>query len=108
MACAFPSSIRSGAYLSRPQCGIFLSVRAVFPAAGRKIWYDDQRRVHQQIAQGSELIDYAFMGDDPNAADNRWLREAMEAQVPIIYFLWRSATTVLARLAYLCCEMVRV
>jgi len=27
------------------------------------------------------------MGTDPNAADNRWLREAMENRIPIIYFL---------------------
>jgi putative restriction endonuclease len=27
------------------------------------------------------------MGQDANAADNRWLREAFENQVPIIYFL---------------------
>ena len=27
------------------------------------------------------------MGDNPGAADNRWLREAFEDQVPIIYFL---------------------
>ena len=27
------------------------------------------------------------MGTDPEAADNRWLREAMARQVPIIYFL---------------------
>jgi putative restriction endonuclease len=43
--------------------------------------------VHEQIALGQELIDYACMGSDPNAADNRWLREACEAQVPILYFL---------------------
>jgi putative restriction endonuclease len=78
-----------------PQRGIFkpaamrhlLSVRTVFPVSGRKVWYDDQRRVHEQVARGDELIDYAFMGTDPQAADNRWLREAMEAQIPIIYFL---------------------
>jgi putative restriction endonuclease len=78
-----------------PQRGIFkpaamrflLSVRTVFPVSGRRVWYDDQRRVHEQIARGDELIDYAFMGTDPNAADNRWLREVLEAQVPIIYFL---------------------
>jgi putative restriction endonuclease len=64
-----------------------LSVRTVFPTSGRKVWYDDQRLVHEQIARGDELIDYAFMGTDPQAADNRWLREAMEAQIPIIYFL---------------------
>jgi putative restriction endonuclease len=27
------------------------------------------------------------MGQDPEAADNRWLREAFENQIPIIYFL---------------------
>lgn len=78
-----------------PQRGIFkpaamrylLSVRTVFPVSGRRIWYDDQRLVHEQIARGEDLIEYAFMGTDPAAADNRWLREAMEAQIPIIYFL---------------------
>jgi putative restriction endonuclease len=64
-----------------------LSIRTVFPVSGRKVWYDDQRQVHQQIARGDDLIDYAFMGRDPAAADNRWLREAMDAQVPVIYFL---------------------
>jgi len=81
--------------LINPQRGIFkpramqylLSVRTVFPASGRKVWYDDQRQVHQQIERGEELIDYAFMKDDPESADNRWLREARDAQVPIIYFL---------------------
>ena len=43
--------------------------------------------MHRQIFEGDETIDYAFMGQDPNAADNRWLREAFENQVPIIYFL---------------------
>ena len=32
-------------------------------------------------------MEYAFMGKDPDAADNRWLREAYENQVPVIYFL---------------------
>jgi len=81
--------------LVNPQRGIFkpramrylLSIRTVFPRTGARVWYDDQRRVHEQIHRGEELIDYAFMGTDPEAADNRWLREAMEAQVPIIYFL---------------------
>jgi putative restriction endonuclease len=63
-----------------------LSVKTVFPARGRKVWYDDQREVHEQINRGSELVDYAFMGDDPQAADNRWLREARDEQIPILYF----------------------
>ncbi len=64
-----------------------LSIKTVFPRRGRKIWYDDQREVHQQIFNGDQVIDYSFMGDNPDAADNRWLRDAMEFQVPIIYFL---------------------
>jgi putative restriction endonuclease len=43
--------------------------------------------VHAQIERGDELVDYAFMGTDPDAADNRWLREAQDAEVPVLYFL---------------------
>lgn len=81
--------------LINPQRGIFkpssmqhlLSVRTVFPKTGAKVWYDDQRAVHDQIARGEELVDYAFMGTNPDAADNRWLREASVDQIPILYFL---------------------
>ena len=54
---------------------------------GRRVWYDDQRQVHRQIYEGDDAVDYAFMGDNPDAADNRWLREAMENRIPVIYFL---------------------
>ena len=64
-----------------------LSIRTVYPRTGARVWYDDQRRVHEQIHAGEEFVDYAFMGSDPEAADNRWLREAMEARIPVIYFL---------------------
>jgi putative restriction endonuclease len=64
-----------------------LSIKTVFPKPGGKVWYDDQREVHRQIFEGDETIDYAFMGQDPDAADNRWLREAFENRIPIIYFL---------------------
>jgi len=81
--------------LVNPQRGIFkpqqmrylLSIRTVYPKPGRRIWYDDQRQVHRQIYEGDEAVDYAFMGDNPDAADNRWLREAMENRIPVIYFL---------------------
>lgn len=81
--------------LVNPQRGIFkpkqlrflLSIRTVFPKPGGRVWYDDQREVHRQIFEGDESVDYAFMGNDPGAADNRWLREAMENQTPLIYFL---------------------
>ena len=81
--------------LINPQRGIFkprqmrhlLSIRTVFPRSGARIWYDDQRVAHQQIFQQDQAVEYAFMGQDPDAADNRWLREAFETQVPVIYFL---------------------
>ncbi len=81
--------------LINPQRGIFkpqrmqflLSIRTVYPKPGGKVWYDDQRDVLRQILDGDETIDYAFMGKDPEAADNRWLREAYENRVPVIYFL---------------------
>jgi putative restriction endonuclease len=81
--------------LINPRRGIFkpaamrylLSIKTVYPSPGRRVWYDDQRQVHQQIERGDEVIDYAFMGVNPDAADNRWLREAFVAQIPIIYFL---------------------
>ena len=81
--------------LINPQRGIFkprqmrflLSIKTVFPRPGARVWYDDQRDVHRQIFEGDETVEYAFMGSNPDAADNRWLREAMENQIPLIYFL---------------------
>ena len=81
--------------LVNPQRGIFkprqmhflLSIKTVFPKPGGKVWYDDQREVHRQIFESEDTVDYAFMGKDPDAADNRWLREAWENRVPVIYFL---------------------
>jgi putative restriction endonuclease len=81
--------------LINPQRGIFkpvqmdylLSIKTVFPKPGGRVWYDDQREVHGQIFAGVDSISYAFMGTDPNAADNRWLRDAFDNQVPIVDFL---------------------
>jgi putative restriction endonuclease len=81
--------------LINPRRGIFkpqqmrflLSIKTVFPKPGGRVWYDDQREVHRQIFEGDETIDYAFMGQNPDATDNRWLREACEHRIPIIYFL---------------------
>jgi putative restriction endonuclease len=64
-----------------------LSIKTVIPKKGAKVWYDDQRAAHDQIYQGDETIDYSFMGENPEAADNRWLREAMQNRIPVIYFL---------------------
>src|SRR3954468_6822742 len=77
--------------LINPQRGIFkpqqmrflLSIRTVVPKAGGRVWYDDQREAHRQIYDGDEVVDYAFMGTNPDAAENRWLRGAMQNRVPL-------------------------
>ena len=81
--------------LVNPQRGIFkprqmrylLTIKTVIPKPGGRVWYDDQSEAHGQIYDGDDGIDYAFMGSDPNAADNQWLRAAYENQVGVIYFL---------------------
>ena len=47
-------------------------------------------RLHRQIFAGDETIDYACMGLDPDAADNRWLPEAFENQVPHLLSRYRA------------------
>jgi hypothetical protein len=64
-----------------------LSIRTVFPRKGGRVWYDDRRHVHQQIFAGNDQLNYAFMGTDPEAPEDIWLREAAERQIPLIYFL---------------------
>ena len=84
--------------LINPQRGIFkprqmehlLSIKTVFPRKGARVWYDDQREAHRQIYAGDDVVDYAFMGTDPNSPDNRWLLDAMQRQIPVIYFLGTS------------------
>jgi len=81
--------------LVNPRRGIFkpaqvpflLTVGTVFPKSGKCAWYDDQRHVHRQIFHGDGMVDYAFMGDNPDSADNRQLPEACEHNIPIICFL---------------------
>jgi putative restriction endonuclease len=81
--------------LYNPRRGIFkpkemhflLSIKTVFPKTGGRVWYDDQREVHRQIYEGEEFIDYSFRGDDPDGFDNRYLQQACDLQIPLIYFL---------------------
>src|SRR6267154_5409815 len=84
--------------LINPRRGIFkpqqmahlLSIKTVFPRRGARVWYDDQREAHRQIYAGDDVVDYKFMGTDPNSADNRWLLDAVQQQIPVIYFLGTS------------------
>ena len=62
--------------LINPQHGIFkprqmaglLSIRTVFPRRGGRVWYEDQREAHRQIYAGEEVVEYAFMGNQPELA----------------------------------------
>ncbi len=69
------------------QMQFLISIKTVVPRQGREVWYSDQENVHQQIYKGMDSIDYAFMGSDPEKAENRWLLNAHQHQVPLIYFL---------------------
>ena len=86
--------------LVNPRRGIFKPAQMRFLLSDQHIWpsrrhwwqprvaFDDQREVHRcEFFDGDQMVDYAFMGENPDAADNRWLREAFENQIPIIYFL---------------------
>ena len=79
-------NLRRGIFKPR-KMRYLLSIKTVFPAPGRKVWYDDQREIHRRVIESEDTLDYAFMGQDPNAADNQWLLEAFKSQVPVIYFL---------------------
>jgi putative restriction endonuclease len=61
-----------------------LSLKTVVPKPRRRIWYHDQGSTLPE-AEG-DLLWYAFSGTNPNNARNRWLREAMERRLPIVYF----------------------
>jgi putative restriction endonuclease len=64
-----------------------LSIKTVSARRGARVWYDDQREAHRQIYAGDDVVEYQFMGTDPNSPDNRWLLDAMKQQIPVIYFL---------------------
>lgn len=61
-----------------------LSVKTVVPRKGREVWYRDQ--VRTELLSRGELFSYDFKGESPDAVHNQWLREAMQQQLPIIYF----------------------
>ena len=82
--------------LVNPQRGIFkprqmrhlLSITTVYPktgepGSGTKI----SGRSIGKSSRARKPWTMRFMGQDPEAADNRWLRDAFENQVPVIYFL---------------------
>lgn len=61
-----------------------LSVKTVVPRKGREIWYHDQ--VAPDLTSHVETFSYGFKGSNPDVSQNQWLRDAMEQQLPLIYF----------------------
>jgi putative restriction endonuclease len=59
----------------------------VFPRKGARVWYMTISATLIARSARAMMFDYAFMGTDPNSADNRWLRDAMQQQIPVIFFL---------------------
>ena len=61
-----------------------LSLKTVVPKPKGRIWYHDQSAPELDTATG--LFWYAFTRADPSNTRNRWLRDAMTRQLPLIYF----------------------
>jgi putative restriction endonuclease len=61
-----------------------LSLKTVVPKPRGRVWYHDQ--AGPELAPGGEVFWYAFRGADPGNTRNQWLRDAMERQLPIVYF----------------------
>lgn len=57
-----------------------LSIQTVYRGPG-------QRRPYEDVVGPDGLIRYMWRGDDPDMAENRALRQAMERQVPLIWFI---------------------
>lgn len=62
------------------QLSAALSIQTVF----RK---DGQQRPYEDAIGSDGLLRYMWQGDDPNHHDNRALREAMNANLPLIWFV---------------------
>lgn len=63
-----------------------LSIKTVVPKPKGRIWYHDQTQPDEQVRSRADVMRYAFKGTNPNDTRNLWLRDAMERNLPIIYF----------------------
>jgi putative restriction endonuclease len=61
-----------------------LSVKTVVPKPKGRVWYHDQ--TSPELAAAGDTLSYAFTGVDPENTRNQWLKQAMEDQLPLIYF----------------------
>jgi putative restriction endonuclease len=61
-----------------------LSVKTVVPKPKGRVWYHDQTT--PELTATVDTLSYAFTGSDPGNTRNQWLRQAMQNQLPLIYF----------------------
>lgn len=79
------ASAAEGIFKPQGMSGL-LSIKTVVPSSKGRVWYDDQRATDDKVTTSLELMPYSFKGLSPEDTRNRWLRDAMERQLPIIYF----------------------
>ncbi len=79
---------------SRPRGGFkpkemksLLSIKTVIPRGDRTVWYEDQIDVHKNFFKNEESVEYDFMTGGIDFTPNKWLLEAHEKRIPIIYLL---------------------
>lgn len=61
-----------------------LSLKTVVPKPKGRIWYHDQSA--PELETSEDVFWYAFRGTDPHSTRNQWLQDAMNRQLPLIYF----------------------
>lgn len=80
------ASRAKGIFKPKEMAGI-LSVRTVMARKSRRIWYRDQHDGRDALYAGDTTVRYSFRGEDPASSDNLMLKDAVEKQHPIIYFV---------------------
>jgi putative restriction endonuclease len=79
------ASAAEGIFKPAAMSGV-LSIKTVVPKPSGRIWYHDQLQPDEQVRSRADVLHYAFKGTDPDDTRNRWLRDAQERQLPIVYF----------------------
>jgi putative restriction endonuclease len=69
------------------QMKTLLSITTVVPRSGRTVWYDDQLSAHKDVFESDDSVTYAFQKGAADSSSNRLLKDAMQRQIPVVYFL---------------------
>ena len=77
------ASAAEGIFRPRGMSGL-LSIKTVVPKPKGRVWYHDQAA--PELSTNEEVFWYAFSGSDPERSRNRWLCEAMERRLALVYF----------------------